>query len=604
MNDVFVDVVLVSLSSGKARKLACDVLDPWLWRQAEQTWSGRISARALELLAAELRGVATRQMSIACYVRPETGGSTDDDPVFIIGSRRPFGENGRVAVTASTIGPKRRRLTSGEKRLLAAVTLAALFHDIGKSCAVFQDKLRAALAKAEPSADPVRHELISALAVDALIELGSSDRDILRVLAEDAASALRQAYASALARIPSLFEIEGRNPLRFRMLNQAESYPFFADVLRLVATHHRLLAAERGVIIPLDHINKAAWDSLEPLGMAAVSLAPYAPLWRHDGWTAAIRKAAANVTDPGPVPNVYAFGRLGLMLGDHHASKIGSRTQTSDPDILVANTGRRDDGLVLAEGLADHLLSVTRHAVEITTTILREQDRFPHVPEDQVPTVLRRPVKSGRFGWQGQGAELIASARSERAKGFFGVVLAGTGTGKTRGCPTLLTAAVGLTLSHSQIEQQADRSSVDDRDCRLRFNLALGLRTLTLQSGSEYVQDIGLLRAHVTVMVGDTASSILHEASKISETVGTDAEPDQMIGSPAEVPRMNDFGSWIRNLGAVGYWDLHDQEIPTAVSEIYASTEKSDEKVRKVLSAPALRPTTAGEAATSLPGRS
>jgi CRISPR-associated endonuclease/helicase Cas3 len=279
------NVTVVSLSSKHARARACRILDQWLWRRAEQTWSGRLSAQALEIVAGELRKAASRNMAVACYIENRNEGQ----PVFIVGSRKQFGGHGQIVIRSSARKRPGSRRTNAAERLLQAVVLAALFHDIGKSCASFQAKLRAALAKAQPSADPVRHELISALVIDALAEQGEDDRAVLRLLATGAAASLHMAYEAALARVPGLFRANGQDPLKFRMLAKNSRYPFLADVLRLVATHHRLLAGNWGDILAEDHINLDAWSAT---GIDGVRLAPYPPLWSHDGWIGAVQDAA------------------------------------------------------------------------------------------------------------------------------------------------------------------------------------------------------------------------------------------------------------------------------------------------------------------------
>ena len=587
------EITAISLSRKAARKKADCILDQWLWRRGDQTWQGRLSKQALDVLARELRAAASRHMSVAVYVEGKNAGR----PAFIVGSRAPFDADGHVAIGTS----RRKRapgwLTADMRRLVAAVELAALLHDLGKSCVSFQSKLRAAVSGGSGAiADPVRHELLSALIVDALAGVGPgqgmSDREILDLLRKNPGAALDSAYRLAVGKASSLFDAGGSGPLVFDMLRNEDRFPFFADVLRLIATHHRLLSADLGIVQATHHIHPGAWrDS----GAGALDHAPHPALWRNDAWTKALTRVCSGISDPAAAPNVYAYGRLALMIGDQLASRLGSANRNSDSDVLVANTGQRMNEnrrtvTVLAEPLSEHLLSVARQARRAILTLLREQERFPRIASEQTPIALDVPAVTGRFAWQGAGADAIRKAHTSlssslddgvpRSHGFFGTIFAGTGSGKTRACPTLMRAV-------------APREG-------LRFNLALGLRTLTLQSGSEYVRDIGFMRGHVSVLVGDTLSQTLHGLNGAGTIpgIGTDAEPDEQVGELADVPDdavpasdpagENDeesvSGEWLSNLAAACPDDLHDTPLPAMVDQVY----EADPRARKLLKAPVL----------------
>ncbi|SEH56588.1 CRISPR-associated protein, YPO2467 family [Bathymodiolus azoricus thioautotrophic gill symbiont] len=51
----------------------------------------------------------------------------------------------------------------------------------------------------------------------------------------------------------------------------------------------------------------------------------------------------------------------------------------------------------------------------------------------------------------------------------------------------------------------------------LRYILALGLRTLTLQTGNEYQNKIGLKDDELAVLIGSKAINDLHYKDKVSE---------------------------------------------------------------------------------------
>ena len=96
--------------------------------------------------------------------------------------------------------------------------------------------------------------------------------------------------------------------------------------------------------------------------------------------------------------------------------------------------------------------------------------------------------------------------------GFFAVNMASTGCGKT-----YANAKIMRILS---------------KDCEsLRYILALGLRTLTLQTGDEYRERIGLDNSELAVLIGSQAVMDLHNQNKSeqeqqssNETNGSESE--------------------------------------------------------------------------------
>ena len=62
----------------------------------------------------------------------------------------------------------------------------------------------------------------------------------------------------------------------------------------------------------------------------------------------------------------------------------------------------------------------------------------------------------------------------------------------------------------------------------LRYVLALGLRSLTLQTGDEYRERIGLSHDELAVLVGDAAARDLHEAHR-KENIMEDKQMERNI---------------------------------------------------------------------------
>jgi CRISPR-associated endonuclease/helicase Cas3 len=106
---------------------------------------------------------------------------------------------------------------------------------------------------------------------------------------------------------------------------------------------------------------------------------------------------------------------------------------------------------------------------------------------------FRRRAKDARFRWQDKAFD-IAESLQERSEqqGFFGVNMASTGCGKT-----LANGRIMYALAHPKLGA--------------RFSIALGLRTLTLQTGQAYRQHLGLGDDDLAVLVGGAAVRELFE---------------------------------------------------------------------------------------------
>ncbi len=127
---------------------------------------------------------------------------------------------------------------------------------------------------------------------------------------------------------------------------------------------------------------------------------------------------------------------------------------------------------------------------------------------------FRQRSKDQRFRWQDRAFDLARSIRERAAsQGFFGVNMASTGCGKT-----LANGRILYALSNPR--QGA------------RFNIALGLRSLTLQTGDAYRERLGLGAEDMAVMVGGGAIRELHQHQR--EQQKKHAVPDKAVTSPLE----------------------------------------------------------------------
>src|SRR5690606_179354 len=195
------------------------------------------------------------------------------------------------------------------------------------------------------------------------------------------------------------------------------------------------------------------------------------------------------------------LARLCLMLADHHYSSLGldgggqpvleRQTFVQADQTLFANTRRDRHGRMQTnQSLLEHLLGVG-HEAGLVAHALPSLER--HLPRLARHRGLRKRTGDPRFAWQDRAFDAAAGLReTAREQGAFIVNMASTGCGET-----LANARILYALAEPQRG--------------MRATYALGLRTLTLQTGRAYRRDLGLGEDELAVLVGGSANRALFE---------------------------------------------------------------------------------------------
>ena len=428
--------------------------------------------------------------------------------------------------------------------LTALSALAALLHDLGKATEAFQQRLRTAKLLTR---NHYRHEWVSVRLFQAFVG-GDDDAGWLARLAACADKGVDgEAFAARWLDHEAGHLI--RDGLDVAAAADGHNHPFAClpplaqAVAWLVLTHHRLpckpVAYTKGDSDDdvesgrrrhrrfgalLSSLNRNELEGLlqrvdadwnEPReDVDAATLRdhwqfphglPVATLpWRKQAARYA-RKLGECTTPTGasepPLHDPFAMhvSRLCLMLADHHYSSIedeARRAPYRNKDYpLHANTVRpKGEAMRMNQTLDEHLLGVQAHATRVARSLPTLTRSLPALRNHRG---LKKRSANPRFQWQDKAADLAASVRVRAAEqGAFIVNMASTGCGKTLGNARIMNALA-------------------DPQLGLRCAFAIGLRTLTLQTGRSFQHDLGLSDEQLAIYVGGAASRALfdyHEA--------------------------------------------------------------------------------------------
>ena len=496
------NILLISQCAKNALTETRRIIDQFAERRGERSWQTPITQQGLDMLYRLLRKTARKNTAVACHwIR----GKDHSELLWIVGDARQFNAWGATPTNTTT----RNILRSGDEndwhsaediRLLARI--AALFHDLGKSNDAFQKKL----SSLQAIADPFRHEWVSLRLFEGFVGKSCpSDQDWLTRLTkvDDTAS---KTVINALKGFKDGID-QAFSPFKTLTL------PLSRVVGWLIVSHHRLPTPGNEWALTGDALSRLpaavvhAWCGSRPAEnpSACWKFSQGLPFdssqWRqHVAKTAdAILKRPALLGEPAVStlgsPYVLHLARLTLMLADHYYSSQPSHARYGDPvrddgKALYANSIReKGETSHLNQRLDEHLIGVEVNASRLMQTLPRLAQNLPRIARHKA---FRERAKAP-FSWQNTAFDLAETLRDASAEhGFFGVNLASTGCGKT-----FANARILYGLANPQLGT--------------RFTVALGLRTLTLQTGDAYRERLKLGTEDLAVLVGGVATKALHD---------------------------------------------------------------------------------------------
>ncbi|MBA6412056.1 type I-F CRISPR-associated helicase Cas3 [Parahaliea sp. F7430] len=493
------NILLVSECNRAALKETRRILDQFAERRGERTWQTSITNDGLKTLRRMLRKTARKNTAVACHwIR----GLDHSELLWVVGNSHRFNTEG--AVPTNTTERDILRLAdengwhTGEAIYLFSA-FAALLHDLGKSCDAFQARLAGKVHHEGPNL--YRHEWVSLRLFQAFVGLDDDATWLQRVV--DLGEGKDSEWLGGLQR-------DGLDRDTDKPFSSLP--PLAAALAWLVVTHHRLpTKPEDQQAVRADKFEyyfqqiNARWNQdcmdsdhelIKPYWTFSNGLPTSNPVWQKRAARIAARllKLQSSVRAQAWLDNLYVMhlSRLSLMLADHHYSSLTEKSQRithKTTTKLYANTDRKTGKY--NQTLEEHLIGVAINAGYVSHSLPDLERSLPTLKNHRG---LRKRSTLARFRWQDKASDLATSLRERSAKhGAFIVNMASTGCGKT-----LANARIMYALAEPS--QGA------------RFSVALGLRTLTLQTGQAYRNHkMYLDEDQLAVRVGGSASRDLFE---------------------------------------------------------------------------------------------
>ena len=499
------NVLIISRCTKRAREQSCQIIDQFAERTGDAAWQTTITMEGVNALRKLLRKTARRNTAVACHWLKKNGQS---ELLWIVGNLRRFNAQGRVPTNRTTLQIIRNdgehRWQSAESiALLAAI--AGLFHDFGKAGMCFQQTLK---GESQHVCQPYRHEWISVRLFEAFVG-ERSDEQWLASLTQ-----LKAADEKAMLKALKMDRAEWSN-------SPLEKLPPVARVVAwLMLSHHRLPQphpAKTSLLYSEGWIEKqlnADWNSLnhkstdkhpwKTRDFKNVWTFPHGTPLKSQTWREKARQIGKRIRNlpallhEGSLDNLFTLhlARLSLMLADHvYSSQPAYLAWQDDAVPCWANSDRLSGQL--KQKLDEHNVGVAHQALLMGRSLPALRRSLPAIARHKT---FRERAKESRFHWQNKAWDVASSLREKSAgQGFFGINMASTGCGKT-----FANARIMYALS--------------DEHEGCRFSVALGLRTLTLQTGQALQSRLGLDDDTLAVVTGAAAVKELYQGNDAEDT--------------------------------------------------------------------------------------
>ena len=534
------------------------VLDAFANRIGDNTWQTVITQEGLMAVKKLLRKPASKNTAVSCFwIRSRSR----SELVWVVGNKDKFNGGGVVPVNSTSNNQLVQEEFSINTQVISLLSgISGLFHDVGKSMALFQEKLKYSVNGTQGKGyEPYRHEWVSLRIFQAFVNTQNDKEWLLALKNID-----NKAEKGMLLKLESLRDgIDANIPNPFKYMP-----PIAKLVGWLIVSHHKLPQYPKEGDNPPSLENISEWlnEKFEPCWNSPQCLKddwkkstieknwvfPYGTPLKSAHWQteASILAKKALLCDRLFIQGWFDqhftshLARLSLMLSDHHySSKPESTPRWQDRNYhAFANTGKDEGGnKYLKQKLDEHNIAVGKNAYDISTVLPKLRRELPVLKKNKAFTAKVPSDYQSDYGWQDSAYDLAKSLKDETKKyGFFGVCQSSTGKGKTRGNARIMYGLAG------------------EEGCR--FSVALGLRTLTLQTADALKKDLKIQDDELALLIGSQAVKDLHQQSQVREM-----SEQQASGSESAESLLKDEITLVESLpvytGVGSEWFEHDPKI-------------------------------------------
>lgn len=566
-------VTFVSMCQKKSLNRTRRVLDSFANRIGDNTWQTVITQEGLQAVKKLLRKTASKNTAVSCFwIRSRSR----SELVWVVGNKDKFSSEGIVPVNSTNISSQIIETFNLNAQIIALLaSIAGLFHDVGKAMNLFQEKLKRNV-EATPfrekrlhneegaggkNYEPYRHEWVSLRIFQAFVNT-QSDKEWLQAL-ENIDNNAEKEMILTLASLRDGIDHNIPNP--FKVLP-----PVAKLVAWLIVSHHKLPQYPK----PQDADNPPSFENMNEWVNENFEACWNSPQCVKDDWHKNTIENNWKFTHDTPLKSAHwqtaasilakktlccerlfmqdwfeqhfttHLARLSLMLSDHYySSKTETTPKWQDRNYhAYANTDKDKNGKkYLKQKLDEHNIAVGENAYNIAIALPKLRRELPALKTNKAFTEKVPSAYQTDYGWQDHAYKLAQSIKDDTKEyGFFGVCQSSTGKGKTRGNARIM---YGLS---------------DEEECR--FSVALGLRTLTLQTADSLKKDLKIGDDELALLIGSQAVKDLHQQSQSPEV-----SEQQAMGSESAESLLKDEITLVQNLpdytGDCAIWFEHDPKI-------------------------------------------